>query len=520
MDKRQELERLRRELEQMELAAAEAELSASMAHDEVLETLTDSGNASRLVRIIDGQAVFVPELGEWARWDNEKWRADDRGFMTRMVKNVVVELKAAQKQIEEDARNISDSDERKEVFKKAGLVGAWAKRTQMAATISNTIRLASCEEGISVRYKDFDSKGQFFGVKNGIVDLRTGVLVQGQPKYLMMLSSNVEYNPEAECPNWERFLREVTNDDAGKMDLLQQIAGSALVGNTKEKMFIFSGAGSNGKSTFINMLSRVLGSTDNGGYSAIAKPEVFIGGTANPEYFIAPLKGARLIFMSETTESGVLNDVIVKQCVDSEEGVVGRKVGQEPFSFTIKGTLLMLTNHIPKVITTDNGTWRRLCLVKWDRVFSEEEKDRTLKDRLNAELEGILMWAVVGAIKYFRQGQKFVIPENVAADTVEWRQGEDKLGSFMADELIQGNGKVKLTTFMERYTEWCDRKNQYAGSEKEVKKSLTQRGIEVRPLGHGATNHIVGWMFRDRDAEGMTHIEDELARLRGQKKKE
>jgi putative DNA primase/helicase len=477
---------------------------------DIQEMLTEVGNAEAFVKAVNGTAKYVTRLNKWVYWnENGRWKVDDNGYIKRKFKEVVNSLSEVQSQIMATLGDEANDEEKKEAVKIANMVGGWIKKSRSRSVIENSIALSACEEGMTVDYTEFDSKGEYLGVENGVIDLRTGELIQGDPSYLMMMSAPVCYEPQAECPISRRFLHDITEGDEDKIELLQQIAGSGLVGNTKEKMFMFQGSGSNGKSTFINILLHILGATENRGYKAGVNPKVFVEHVNNPEYFLAKLKAARLITMSETSNGGILNDTLVKQVVDSEEGLQARVVRGEAFDLSVVGTVLLLTNNLPKVISTDEGTWRRLCLVTFNRTFTEDEKDRTLMSQLKTEKEGILNWCVQGAIRYFANGKKFVIPKSVENETKEWRLLEDKLGSFIDEKMVQHpQSSVKLSQVMEVYKDWCAARNQYAGSEKELKKQLMTRGMSVVKTGQRGWNRLVGWKLL---IEGETrHYHDEL----------
>ena len=207
------------------------------------------------------------------------------------------------------------------------------------------------------------------------------------------------------------------------------------------------------------------------------------------------------------------NDTLIKQIVDSEEGLQARVVKGEAFTFPVVGTVMMTTNAIPKVVATDEGIWRRLCLVKFDRTFDASEKDRQLGRKLEEELPGILNWAVQGAIKYFENGEQFSIPASVEADTVEWRREDDKLGSFMRERMTQDGSVTKLTDVLAEYTEWCKERNYHAGGPRELKKNLEMRGCEFDNSAAGGVARLRGWSivsFIDEVAQMRTKREGEL----------
>lgn len=476
--------------------------------DELLSSLTELDNAEGFVRMYGDHIRFINEINAWAIWDGVRWREDVDGLIRRKFYDVIKEIEGKQAEIIKNLGDDVSDEERKEIFKSLNQIKTWVKNCKRKQVIDNSLNLTKTQENITVPYSMFDCKGQFLGVKNGVVDLRTGKLIQGDPRYMMMKASPIEYQPSAKADRWEQFLSEIMCGDEGRVDLLKQIAGSALVGNTKEKMFILNGKGANGKSTFVSIINELLGTAAQGGYGAVINPKAFAANYGNPEYFIATLKGARAIIMSETAHGMTLNDTLVKQIVDSEEGLQARVVRGEAFTFPVLGTVLMTTNAIPKVIATDNGIWRRLALVSFNRVFSHDEIDRTLIKQLRAELPGILAWAVEGAREYLKRGEQFALPEAVVEATAKWREDDDKVGSFLRECMTTDTGKVKLTDVLRAYSEWCRSRNYFPGGERELKKNLEARGCEFDNSGPGGVVQLRGWALLEQT---------DLARLRRMK---
>lgn len=487
-------------------AALEKQKAAGLAYDvegrtaalqKFEESLTEQGLAETFVSLIDGTLRYVSEQKSWVYWSDERWHLDRDGEVFRLFKQMIRHLRNFQ---EDMAQDLMHQPEEAWIKKLSGSIDGWIKIVQTRSRIENILTLVRQERGITTPITEFDRKGRFLGVANGVVDLRTGQLVTGDPAYLMMKSCPVAFEEGASCPYWKKFLFDVMDGDHDKVEFLQQIAGSCLISGNKQKLFVLQGSGANGKSTFTTMLQALLGTADLNGYCATTNPRVFTHNSNTPEYFLADLKGARGVIMSESESGKILQDTLVKQVVDTEEGLVARYPGGIPFSFNVTGTILMSTNHLPKVIATDNGTWRRLCVVQFNRVFSEAQQDRTLVDeRLKPELAGILNWAIEGAKRYLANGQKFDIPEVIARETGDWREGEDRIGLFISERMLQDGGKTKMTDFYLAYSDWCSRRGHSAPSQPEVKKRLLERHIEVVPHGSGGTDHLFGWSLKAED---------------------
>jgi putative DNA primase/helicase len=137
------------------------------------------------------------------------------------------------------------------------------------------------------------------------------------------------------------------------------ICGLAAIGKVfVEALIISYGCGRNGKSTFWNAISRVLGL-----YSGnISADTLTVGCRRNIKPEMAEVKGKRLLIAAEMQEGARLNDSTVKQLCSTDD-VFAEKKYKDPFSFTPCHTLVLYTNHLPKVSASDDGIWRRLIVI-------------------------------------------------------------------------------------------------------------------------------------------------------------
>src|SRR5260370_25135529 len=107
------------------------------------------------------------------------------------------------------------------------------------------------EPAVPVLPADLDRDGMLLNVLNGTIDLRTGKLREHRRSDLLTKLAPVEYNPEAKCPTWLRFLDRIMEGNAALIGYLQRVGGYSLTGDASEQaLWFFYGSGANGKSTF------------------------------------------------------------------------------------------------------------------------------------------------------------------------------------------------------------------------------------------------------------------------------
>lgn len=298
---------------------------------------------------------------------------------------------------------------------------------------------------------EFDADPYLLNCPNGTVDLRTGELREyRQSDYLSKMTS-VEYDPDATCPQWEKFLLDIQSNDQGMVDFLQRGAGYSLTGDPKEEcLMICHGVGRNGKGTFLNTLLAILGDYAGSCLMSTFEEKRNDPGANND---LAMLKGLRFVVGSETKEGSRLNEQLVKQ-VTGRDRLRARFLFSEFFEFVFEGKIWLMVNHLPSIPSTDEGIWSRIRIVPFLRYFKPEERDPLLKEKLMAEAKGILAWAVRGCLAWQKDGLN--PPASVTRATEEYRGNQDTIGQFLAECCILGEEhRVTSNLLFRTYTRWA-----------------------------------------------------------------
>lgn len=442
---------------------------------------TELGNAKRFKTKFQGDMLFVYDQQQWFHWDGRLWRVDTDGYALRQFEEVIKDLAAERDRTAVAVEKSPEgSDMRGILEQQLREQSAWYKASQRISVMGNSLRLAAAQDGMSKPLRDFDSKGHFFGCANGIVDLRDGALITGDRRYLMTKASSVNYRPDAECPEWDRFLLTIMEDNVDNVRFLQRLVGQAMLGSQgKDKLAILWGSGANGKSTFVDTLNDIMGP-----YATVTDPRMLMDSQrASKEYYLAPLKGVRLVLMSETKRGDMIAESIVKMLVDGGE-ITARYPAGRVFTFQPVFTPILSTNHRPKV-GADPAIWRRVLLVPFTHTIpSEHRNPRFRAEVLAPEAEGILRWAVAGAMAYLQEG---LAPTGTVVDaTEEYRRSQDKIGLFVAERCsIGGDGRTRLVDLLEMYNAWCTSQGLQTMGRTTFKEELLMKGFAVRQsTGH------------------------------------
>lgn len=404
------------------------------------EPLTDIGNGMRLVRAYGEDLRHSRAMG-WLVWNEQTWDMDRTGEVSRCAKASALEMV-------ELARKTEDKDVRKLRVKHA-------IESQGAARIRAAIEMASTELSVVVRDDAVDSKPMLLTVENGVVDLRTGKLHPHERRHLLTKKAFVRFDAAATCPTWITFLRRVFDNRQPLIDFIQRAAGYSLSGDTTAQcFFLLHGSGSNGKSTFLRVLSIMLGDlATNAEFSSfLASPKQQVPG---PRGDLARLAGARLVTAAEPDSDARFSESTIKQITGGEPITCAYKFKDE-FQFVPQFKLWLGANHKPRIRGTDHAIWRRVMLVPFDVRIPDSEKDPHLVEKLVEELPGILSWALHGCLEWQRRGG-LDAPDEVLASRAKYQQEQDALGDFLQERChVAPTLQARSGELYKAYLSWCE----------------------------------------------------------------
>ncbi len=454
--------------------------------------LNDRGTGSLLVKLIGSQNIkYLRDTGEWLQWKEVKELKASRwvniGTTPLGLVNVAAKYYYERAIVfENHAKKFADNPE------KAAQLAAQAKqyRTYAAGACSNTMSRNSILKDlvnggrteIYAAASDFDSASHLLGVVNGVVDLRTGQLREETQEDLITRHCTVAYDPNANSIVGERcvedFLRRTTGLAHGTMDpvfytYLKRRLGIALWGGNKPQSFeVWQGAGSDGKSALAFMIQGVLGDSGSGGYAATTKSEVIMSGfkNQNPEGaspFLVLLRGARIVFASETKDNAVLNEALIKQLTGGEK-LLARANYQAGGSFKVDFTLFLLTNPMPNCPAMDNALLTRINImpfkVRWQRhgEVLDDNKHLPLGDTWwvedatedNGVRKYLLRWLIEGCVEYTREGFGEV-PSRCYEALGAYREEADTIAAWMSEREVVFEGGA-TTLVAELYMSYKD----------------------------------------------------------------
>jgi putative DNA primase/helicase len=448
--------------------------------------LTDVAAARRLLSFFEerGSGVrFSPETGFLLLRDGV-WEFDRLDRVRTQAQAAASRLWEAVKDLAALRDTLQDPDEIRQVQALLAKVTGAARHANSRRGLDSCLRELQALPHVAVEIEDFDRHEHLLAVRNGVIDLRTGTLMDHDPSLLITRRINLEFDPEAAAPRWERFLEEVFPGHPDLPAYMRRLIGYGITGSTAEQMFaVLWGTGSNGKSIFTETLSDVFEAVSvTTPFSTFEERQS--GGIPND---LAALKGARLVYASEGEQNKPMAEAILKR-VTGRDKIAARFLRREFFEFRPSFLLMLATNYRPVMRGADEGLWRRVRLIPFERYFAPHERDYRLASTLLSEAEGILAWAVRGAIEWYADG--LLDPPVVLGTTKEYRETSDALmgflpGVFVADAAAE---RVQGSTLFTAYLDWCQEENlpnYEVWTRRRFFSALEERGYVKRKGMHG-----------------------------------
>jgi putative DNA primase/helicase len=440
------------------------------SNPEVIPTihLTDLGNGLRFVEAVKDRVCYVQAWGQWMVWNGKYWEASDDIVVRKVAHAVVIDMyKAAVKD------NVLDSE-----------LAKWALKSETAARISAMI--GEAQPYLCVSASEFDTRHDYLNIANGIVDLRTGDIIPHDKTWRFTKYIDIAYDTKADRSVIDGFMATITANDLELSQYIKRAAGYSMTGRTDEHCLFFAyGNGKNGKSTFMNMLSMVMGD-----YATTTSVEALLDVKASGEGaspYMARLPGKRLAMAQEMPEGRRMNESLVKSITGGDR-IATRGLYKDVFEFTPTHTLWVSGNHKPRIAGTDDGIWRRLRILPFTTTIPEAQRrdSRVIEVEFYAHRTGILRWLIEGAKMWYKIGLGSC--KAVDEATAEYRGEEDAVARFIAERCDVGPTKsVSKALLYAAWREWAEDEGDKAAFAKSQRWLLRQLGVrwDCATGGHG-----------------------------------
>ena len=340
-----------------------------------------------------------------------------------------------------------------------------------------TATLKESHPMLEISPRDLDADCFLLCTPEATYDLRKGMAGAREHSADDFITKITSVSPSSKGEKlWLDCLDLIFQKNQQLINYVQMICGLAAIGKVYvEALIIAYGDGRNGKSTFWNSVSRVLGL-----YSGnISADTLTVGCRRNIKPEMAEVKGKRLLIAAEMQEGARLNDSTIKQLCSTDD-VFAEKKYKDPFSFKPCHTLVLYTNHLPRVSASDDGIWRRLIVIPFHAKITGKDDIKNYGEYLYENAgENILAWIIEGAKKVIALGYQIPVPDCVAKAINEYRSQNDWFGHFLEDKCEAGPSfKESSAALYQAYRNYSLDCNEYVRSTADFYFALEKAGFE------------------------------------------
>jgi putative DNA primase/helicase len=409
--------------------------------------LHDTGNADRMIALFGQDLRYSAIFRKWLVWDGRRWAKDEQdGRAMKLAKKTMTTFYQ---------QTMGTPSEGLEKF---------AKSCLSKTRIANCLFLADCE--LRIHVEDLDTHPYLLNCLNGTLDLKTGELHKHRREDYITKLVHHNYDPEAECPMFLKFLGEImgVTPEASESDLegsdrlvdyLQKVMGYSLTGDVSEKaVFCLFGDGSNGKTTLLETVAFVIRE-----YSTQVLIDTLMarkaGENNNTLADLADLRGARFVTTSEGEEGQRLAEAKVKYLSAGMGKIRTARKYENFIEFDATHKIFLDSNYKPVVSGQDAAIWNRLKAIPFTVTISDEQKDEELPKKLQKEGEGVLAWMVKGCLRWKAEG--LGAPPEIQESSKTWKEDMDPLRDFIEDSCWLGDELwVRSAALWNAYKKWAD----------------------------------------------------------------
>lgn len=465
---------------------------------------SDLGEAKVVVREYGNELKFT-SASDFMRYDGRRWVENKQlafgaieEFMDLQLQDALDEVKCAKdlllaigipkETIEAGGNSLIKALPQDKIGLYYNLLGAqtylkFAMKYRSYKNMSNV--QAALKPMVLMEISDFDVNPVLLNTPNGTYNLADGVANKQEhnPTDYITKVTNCEPSNKGEAL-WKEALKTFFCGDVELIEYVHKIVGLAAIGKVyQEHMIIAYGGGANGKSTFWNTIFRVLGS-----YAGkISADALTMNCKRNVKPEMAELKGKRLIIASEMEEGVRLNTSMVKQLCSTDE-VQAEKKYKDPFHYTPSHTLVLYTNHLPRVGANDDGIWRRLIVVPFNAKLIGSSDKKNYADYLYKNAgPAVMKWVIEGAKTAIACDYKTDLPK-VVEDAIErYRESNDWLGHFINEHCdVDKSYSEKSGELYQAYRTYCIANGEFVRSTTDFYGALEKNGFIKRRTKAGS----------------------------------
>lgn len=458
------------------------------------------------LRFINDRSKSHSAGDDWAVWNGQfwdtsasaavqvsKWQREMTAELKEAVRAMLDELLPVEVKPDEVDQAAATADEQDALNKMQKAFYNFYKMTKSDSFQRDWRNQIKIRPEIQACNDEFDKNTWLLNCKNGTLNIETGQIIPFRREDFLTKQINVEFDPAATAPVWERFLNRIFQKSDGTPDVelieyLQKAIGYSITGQTSEEaIFICWGTGGNGKSKFLGAISDLLGP-----YAAAPSIETFLDAKRNSQGAsedVATLFGARLAVATEPDDGRRLATGLLKRLSGRDE-LSARFLYKNSFKFKPTHKLWLLVNDEPQLNGADGGMKRRLRKISFTAQIKDDEVDTQLDEKLRRELPGILNWALKGALAWKEardksQGSGLKAPDSVTRASDAYFSDQDSVQAFIEEKCYVEPtvSTSKPGILYEAYVRFCEQNRIRGLTKNAFGRELTKKGFPIDAEG-------------------------------------
>jgi putative DNA primase/helicase len=298
---------------------------------------------------------------------------------------------------------------------------------------------------ITQRCLDEFNRHDAIDLNNGMLEIATGELKPHDKKYLSTVRIPYDYDATKGCDAWLGFLNSSLEGDQERIRVLQEYMGYCLGrDNSFHKALIMVGDGRNGKGTTMHIISRLVG---------LANVSALKLGEMNNKETVSNLVG-KLVNIDADTDASAEGYESDFRRITAGDQITARKLYKDAFTFTPYVKMVIGANDLPRIADKTHGFYDRLIIIPYNVSFAGRE-DFGLKGKLEAEISGILNWALEGRRRLYKNGG-FSITKTMIDYVYELKIENNPVEAFVHECVgIHDDALTIKQDMYLKYCEWC-----------------------------------------------------------------
>ena len=403
-----------------------------------IDTLNDTGYAKRFVEMFGSNLRYNFDNKCWMIWNGKYWQYDNNNSVKIVAELLAVNIRAL-------GRTTSALEFIKQIEKSVSYLLSKRGKENM---------LSEAQHLLPISESQLDTDDYLLNTASGVLDLKNGKILKWDKEFYMSKNINIELDKKVP----ERFVKFMNDIYQGNVELIKYVCNIfayCLTGDIGEQeMYFFVGDGANGKSVLFELMNKILQD-----YSRTASADLLLDKAVqtNCKSELALLKGVRCIFLTELDPNQKLKMSMIKNMTGGNEVVACFKYKNE-FTYHPKYKVMLATNHMPHINEDDNGSWRRVKKIDHLRVFTKDEQDKRLIDKLYDERGAILNLLFHLCPVVIKDGLK--APNCVEMSVNTFRSSEDILAKWLMENTEKTSEGAFANVLFENFRQYCLENNE------------------------------------------------------------